>query len=94
MKLYAPFLCLALATGCATLPDAPAPAPTLPLQDTCNAQRLAPFVGQPLKTTQTTLMLQPVRVIRPNQPVTADLLPSRLNIIVTESDVIARLSCG
>jgi hypothetical protein len=35
-----------------------------------------------------------LRVTQPNQPVTMDYNPQRLNIDIDEDDTIIRLSCG
>jgi len=61
---------------------------------TCNASKIQTFVGQPLSSAEKTLLLQPVRVIRPNQMVTMDYLEGRLNILVDENELIRRVYCG
>ena len=68
--------------------------PTADLPDTCNRSLLAEFVGQPLSAVEKTLLLQPVRVWRPDSFRTTDFLPNRLNIHVDTADKIMRLSCG
>ncbi|MEM8978396.1 MAG: I78 family peptidase inhibitor [Pseudomonadota bacterium] len=83
------FIFLALLTACAPLK---APEQTLP--DTCNRASLTTYLDQPVTSLETVLLLQPVRVIRPNQAVTKDYREDRLNIHLNADDVIVRLSCG
>ena len=72
--------------------------PSVPLNpvgpDTCNRAKLEAFVGEHLSATETTLLLQPVRVLRPNQAPTLEFLAERLNIVVDTQEIIARLYCG
>lgn len=62
--------------------------------DACHASRYQQLVGQDATALERVLILKPVRVIRPGQPVTKDLRPARLNFQVNESGRIARIYCG
>jgi hypothetical protein len=79
-----------LLTGCAAT-QAPLPAPS---QDTCNATTYGTLIGQPATALERVLLMGKVRVIRPNQPVTKDFWPDRINFMIDESEVIASISCA
>ena len=81
----------ACAPGGVIRPPAAVPAPG---QDGCGAARLADLVGGPATALEERLLLAPVRVIRPGQPVTMDYFPGRLNIGIDENERITRLFCG
>ncbi|WP_368346350.1 I78 family peptidase inhibitor [Pelagovum sp. HNIBRBA483] len=70
--------------------------PALPSaeQDTCNAAQHSSLIGAHATDLERTLILQPVRVIRPDSLVTMDFLPTRLNFHINGQNVIARISCG
>ncbi len=99
MKRAMLFFCLAVlasalaacAPGGVIRPPAAVPAPG---QDSCGAARLADLVGAPATALEERLLLAPVRVIRPGQPVTMDYFPGRLNIGIDGNERITRLFCG
>lgn len=70
--------------------------PPLPeaAQDSCNARRHAALIGADRDILEKTLILQPVRIITPDQAVTMDFLPTRLNITLDATERVIRLSCG
>ncbi|MEM1302170.1 MAG: I78 family peptidase inhibitor [Pseudomonadota bacterium] len=75
------------------------PVETWPEQDPaalipCGAHRLGNLVGLGLEDLMRIEILGPVRVIRPSDAVTEDFFPARLNIYLTSSDTVARLTCG
>ena len=89
-----PALCLSalILAGCA--PE-PAPTPELPPEDTdaCGASDRQEFVGKPVSEA-----LLPfgtlLRVIGPNEAVTQDFRPERLNVQVDTVGKIERIWCG
>lgn len=70
------------------------PEPDDPLADACGASALQGLVGQPAQVLAAMTFAQPLRVIRPGQPVTMDYSPARLNIEIDASEKISRVSCG
>lgn len=62
--------------------------------DACKASEYQQFRGQDATALERVLILKPVRVIRPGQPVTKDHWPARLNFQVDEVGRIARIYCG
>ena len=94
MRLFTPALCLTAAgllAACEPIPTAP----TTPDQpsDECRASAYQGLVGQPREVT--TQMTFPVgtRVIGPEDAVTADFRPDRLNIEYGRSGRIDKVSC-
>lgn len=82
---------LALLAGC-TEPGTPAePAP--PTTDSCGAAAFEGLVGQPKTALDRMTLPEGARVIGPNQPVTMDFRPTRLNIEIGKDDRIARVGC-
>ncbi len=76
----------------ASIPDVPAVPPTA--EDTCGANGMAHFIGRPSTSLETTLLLQPVRIIRPGDAVTEDFLPTRINFMLDANDIIRNITCG
>ncbi|KPP93170.1 MAG: Peptidase inhibitor I78 family [Rhodobacteraceae bacterium HLUCCA08] len=74
---------------------APMPGPDLPdpEADTCGAAGLADAIGGPITAVDVDA-LDPVRVIRPGQPVTMDYRVDRLNIELDAADRVMRVTCG
>lgn len=72
--------------GCAT--TAPPPAMT------CGAAGLQGLIGQSALVLQTMRFGATTRILRPNDPVTKDYRPDRLNIIIDEKERISRVTCG
>ncbi|WP_375254028.1 I78 family peptidase inhibitor [Yoonia sp.] len=83
-------LTLILLAGCVAV-TTPAP---MPAEDTCNAASYATLLGAPATALERVLLLGKVRVIRPDQAVTLDFLPDRINFMVDEDGRIARITCG
>ncbi|MEL7211464.1 MAG: I78 family peptidase inhibitor [Pseudomonadota bacterium] len=88
-------LCLPLMACAVGGPTTPAQ-PSIPsaAEDTCNARAQAALIGADRDTLESTLILQPVRIITPGTAVTMDYLPTRLNITLNEAERVERLSCG
>lgn len=82
---------LALA-GCGAT-NTTAPGQTAPSgADTCNAASYAGLVGQ-----DAVVALQipdPKRSYRPDEAITQDLNPARVNVVLDETDVITAITCG
>lgn len=70
----------------------PATPPTMPSADACNPNQ--DWVGK--KKDEVDMSgIKALRVIYPNQPVTMDYSPERLNVILEEgTDIITEVRCG
>ncbi|NPD14518.1 hypothetical protein HOY34_04795 [Xinfangfangia sp. D13-10-4-6] len=71
--------------------------PALPDQanDSCGANALAPLLGQDKSALRSLATRRdPTRVIGPNQAITMDLLPNRLNVMLDGNDKVVQLTCG
>ena len=62
--------------------------------DTCGAAGLRGLVGQPAEALDAMRFSQPVRIVRPGQPVTLDFNAQRLTVETDGDGLIGRLSCG
>ncbi|MFG0382008.1 I78 family peptidase inhibitor [Pseudomonas sp. zbq_18] len=65
----------------------------------CNAEAVQHFVDKRITTemadeARVESGAKYLRVTQPNQPVTMDYNPQRLNIDIDDADTIVRLSCG
>lgn len=85
---------LALAACDVTPPPADAPAMPPADQDTCGAAPYATLIGQRDTALERVLILRQVRVIRPGQAITMDFRPERINFVIDEQSLIARIYCG
>lgn len=93
------FLMAALGACVPPAQQEPAPQdPTVPppsgLEDACGASRLQGLVGQPEAVLETLRFTQTLRVIHPGTAVTMDYSPFRLNILIADTGLIDRISCG
>ncbi|MFO8128188.1 I78 family peptidase inhibitor [Yoonia sp.] len=70
--------------------------PPLPphIEDTCGAAEFADLIGQKATALETTLLLGPVRIIRPGDAVTMDFQPNRINFIIDVNETIRMIDCG
>lgn len=90
-------LASALLAGCASSTDRPGN--TGPHDGQCNARvvqylldsRITPGLAERAREQAGAAHL---RVSQPNQAVTLDYNPQRLNIVIDEDDIIIRLNCG
>lgn len=80
-----------LLAGCMTAELAPPPAP--PNADACGAASLQGLVGQSRSVLDRMSLPKQTRIIGPNQAVTMDLRPDRLNIEYDKHEKISRISC-
>jgi hypothetical protein len=72
------------------------PAPPVqpePDPDLCRASSYQGLVGQPRSVLSTMLLPAGSRVIGPNDAVTADFSPERLNIEIDQGGRIAKIAC-
>ena len=69
--------------------DLPAPG-----ADTCAASPRAGLIGQPATALERVYILGPVRIIRPGDAVTGDVIPRRINFDLDATDRIMRIFCG
>lgn len=94
MKKTSPLLLVAGVTACVMQPrELPDPGPMMPVNDTCGAAPHADLIGQDATALERVMILGQVRVIRPGMAVTRDFRPDRINFIVDESNLIARITC-
>lgn len=76
--------------GCDPTPTVPAPnAPS----DACGASGLQDLLGQPKTVLTTMKFAAPLRVIGPDEAITADYNPDRLNIEYNAAGLITKISC-
>lgn len=70
--------------------------PTVPAaaNDTCNANQYASLIGQDATALERVMILGLVRVIRPDQAVTMDFRPERINFNVGQNNRIASITCS
>lgn len=65
-----------------------------PQPDLCGAGALIDVVGQPFTLLADHQLAGPLRVLWPEQEITDEVVPNRLNAEVTHDQLILRLSCG
>jgi hypothetical protein len=78
-------------------PNAPTPIGTgLPdaAEDTCNSNQYASLIGEDATALERILLLGQVRVIRPNQAITMDFRPERINFNVSSNNRITSIFCS
>lgn len=73
-----------------------APPPALPpqMQDSCGANEHATLIGQDVTALEKVLILGMVRIIRPNDVVTQDDRPRRINFAIRTDETISAITCG
>lgn len=89
LLLVVPMLALA---ACAPVPP-PAPLPEEPDSDACKASTYQGLVGQSQTVLAPMMLPAGTRVIGPNDAVTMDFRPDRLNVEIGESGRIERIAC-
>ena len=93
MKFPAAILCALALAGCNALPlGGNSNTARGSGEDTCNAAAYQQFVGQ-----DAVVALQipdPKRSYRPDEAITQDYNPARVNIVLDETDVITAITCG
>ena len=95
MKRLWPLVLLA-ACSFAAPPVVPTQVPAVPdaAADTCGARPFEGLIGQPATALERLLIMQPIRILRPLDPVTEDYSAARLNIYIDGAERIGRLTCG
>lgn len=81
-----------LLAGC-TVPPPAETGPALPAPEVCKAGDYKGLVGQSRSVLDAMLLPAGTRIIGPNDPVTADFRPDRVNIEVGAGDRIEKVSC-
>ena len=81
------------------VPPVPAPAPAPPALAECHAAKAQSAIGERagteiLERARVAAGAKSARFLRPNQAVTLEYLGSRLNLYLTEQDVVRSVSCG
>jgi hypothetical protein len=91
-----PLAAALLLAACAPLPgqDNPPPAPPATTPEACAAAAYRSYVGQPVSALEALQLSQPVRVIGPDDVVTMDFNPRRLNFKHDAAGVIRSVTCG
>jgi Peptidase inhibitor I78 family len=77
----------------------PPPQPTPPSSGTCDAAQAQWAVGEPasndlLERARVAAKASIARFIRPNEPITMEFSPARLNLGLDKHDVVASVTCG
>jgi hypothetical protein len=77
----------------------PPPQPTPPSSGTCDAAKAQWAVAQPasndlLERARIAAKASIARFIRPNEPITMEFSPARLNLGLDKHDVVASVTCG
>ena len=87
---------LALIAGCGAAPAPLAPVDPVPVgaADTCGAAPYGYLIGQDATALERVLILRQVRVIRPNEPVTLEFVPVRINFNIGADETIRTITCG
>lgn len=81
--------CVAVVPPPATMPD---DQPGLPGPEACGAERYAQYIGQQSPTISVPAGTV-YRVIGPNDAVTMDLMPARVNFIYDDRGVLEKVEC-
>ena len=66
---------------------------TKPDPDLCKASGMTGLIGQPKTVLKSMMLPAGSRVIGPNDPVTMDFRPDRLNVEIGADDRIAKIAC-
>lgn len=92
LAAMAPLLLIA----CTDMVPTPFEGPTVPPadQDGCNAAQHANMIGQDATALERVLLMGPVRVIRPDDAVTMDYRPDRINFMIDAENQVSSITCG
>ena len=88
MRTMIPLLFLAACATTQPIPDAPS------LPDTCGATDYVFLVGQPATALERVLIMDVVRIIRPETMVTMDYRANRINFMISDQEMISDVTCG
>jgi hypothetical protein len=64
------------------------------IEDSCGATGLDHLLGQPRSVLEDMTFQRPVRILAPNQPITMDYNPERLNFDTDDEGLIDKVWCG
>jgi Peptidase inhibitor I78 family len=78
---------------------APNPQPSPPASRTCDAAKAQWALGEPASSdlserARVAARAEAARFIRPDQPITTEFLPWRLNLGLDKQDIVVAVSCG
>lgn len=68
--------------------------PPVGIADRCNAATFEPYIGRPVSSLDGITFPQGTRIVGPNDAVTMDNQPSRLNIVYDGNATITQVYCG
>jgi hypothetical protein len=83
-----------LALGAALIGAMSACVPVVVEDDTCGASAYSHLVGRDRSVAENLQLIQPKRVYGPNEAVTMDFNPDRINFVIGEDGDIAEVRCG
>ena len=89
---YAILMTPLLLLGCVE-PQEPVAPPQPPVAPGCTAASLQGLIGQPSEVAERMSLPPGSRIIGPNQPVTMDFRPDRLNFEIDGKAAIAKIGC-
>jgi hypothetical protein len=99
---------LLLASACASMPETPDEPEDPTIVDRtgdvvpgdgadgpqCAADQYQMLVGQPIGEVHTDSLPQPLRIYGPDQMITMDYRPDRMNIVLDADDIVIEVRCG
>ena len=68
--------------------------PSAPQDDTCGRTAYTHLIGQDATALERELIMGKVRVVRPDDMVTMDFNPERINFKIDRNEKIADITCG
>ncbi|EHJ62989.1 lipoprotein [Novosphingobium pentaromativorans US6-1] len=86
-------------SACTADQAAPETAPPAPVAQSCGAEQLGSYVGQPASDEVLGLIRQwrgdnPIRVLKPGSAMTMDYRPNRLNVFLDDKGMIEKFECN
>lgn len=95
MLMIAPFVFLSACEIGGISTSAPR-GPSLPpvAEDTCNANQYSSLIGQDVTALERVLLMDQVRVIRPDDAVTMDFRAERINFNIGSDNRIVSINCS
>lgn len=63
-------------------------------EDTCGAAGFANLIGQPREAAEAAPLPANARIVGPDDAVTMDFSPERLNVLLDTNNLVDRLTCG
>ncbi|SMO74114.1 I78 family peptidase inhibitor [Paracoccus laeviglucosivorans] len=93
MRALAAPLALLVLAACEEQAPAPVSPSQPPTEDACGASRFQGLVGQSKDAVAKANLPEDARIIGPNDAVTMDFRPARLNVEIGTDDRVARVGC-